>query len=111
MPEPGFTANCRIFLKQIKDTLLVPQIAIFEEDSLKVVYVKQGKQFDMYQVTTGISSPKEAIITAGLQGDEVISLVRPPASAIRRKQFLLPDSVATEPAQTSETSENDNVQQ
>ncbi|MDR0843797.1 MAG: efflux RND transporter periplasmic adaptor subunit [Tannerella sp.] len=101
MPEPGFTANCRIFLKQIKDTLLIPQIAIFEEDSLKVVYVKQGKHFDMYQVTTGITSPKEAIITAGLQGDEVISLVRPPASAIRKKQFLPPDSVRIKPEQTN----------
>jgi hypothetical protein len=105
MPEPGFTANCRIFLKQIKDTLLVPQIAVFEEDSMKVVYVKQGKQFDMYQVTTGISSPKEAIITAGLQGNEVISLVRPPASAIRKKQFLPPDSTQMKPAQTNEQTE------
>jgi multidrug efflux pump subunit AcrA (membrane-fusion protein) len=92
MPEPGFTAYCRIFLKQIKDTLIVPQIAIFEEDSMKVVYVKQGKNFDIRQVSTGTSSPKEIIITAGLQSNEVIALTKPPAALLRGKTMLPPDS-------------------
>jgi multidrug efflux pump subunit AcrA (membrane-fusion protein) len=92
MPEPGFTAYCRISLKQVKDTVAVPQIAVFEEDSMKVVYVKQEKGFDMRQVSTGISSPKEVIIAAGLQGNEVIALTKPPAALLRGKTRLLPDS-------------------
>jgi hypothetical protein len=95
MPEPGFTAYCRILLKEVKDTLMVPQIAIFEEDSMKVIYVKQEKGFDLRQIATGISSPKEVVITAGLQGNEVVALTQPPASLLRRKLFLPSDSTNT----------------
>lgn len=94
MPEPGFTAYCRVLLKQVKDTLVIPQIAIFEEDSMKVVYVKKDKGFDVHQISTGISSPKEVIITAGLQGNEIIALAQPPSSLLRRKIFLPSDSTS-----------------
>ncbi|MCL1821364.1 MAG: hypothetical protein FWG22_00920 [Prolixibacteraceae bacterium] len=93
MPEPGFTANCHVILKQVKDTIVAPQIAIFEQDSMKVVYVKQKKGFEMRQITTGLSSPKEAIITAGLRRNEIISLSRPESSAIKQVTLL---PVATE---------------
>jgi hypothetical protein len=92
MPEPGFTTYCCVFLKQVKDTLAIPQIAVFEKDSMKVVYVKQAKGFDVHQVSTGITSPKEVIITAGLQGNEVIALIQPPPSLLRKKILLPADS-------------------
>ncbi|MDR1119715.1 MAG: efflux RND transporter periplasmic adaptor subunit [Dysgonamonadaceae bacterium] len=90
LPDPGFTASCRILLKQVKDTLVVPQVAIFGEDSMKVVFVKQQNGFEMRQVALGFTSPKEAIISAGLQGDEQIALVRPPEGSIRKKILLPP---------------------
>lgn len=92
IPEPGFTANCKIWLKEVKDTIVAPQIAIFDEDSIKVVYVKQGNKFEKRQVMTGISSPKEAIISKGLRNDEIISLTKPSISLIK-KTTLLPDSI------------------
>jgi biotin carboxyl carrier protein len=92
MPDPGYTASCRILLKQLKDTLIVPQIAVFDEDTMKVVYVKQGKKFDMQQVQIGMTSLKEAVITAGLQGGEEISLIKPASSFIRRRLLLFADS-------------------
>ncbi|MDH6533436.1 HlyD family secretion protein [Parabacteroides sp. PM5-20] len=88
LPEPGFTANCHIVLKQIKDTLVVPQIAIFEEDSMKVVYIKRNRGFEMRQVETGLSSPKEAIITAGVQKDEILLLSKPKTSLVKKKTVL-----------------------
>ena len=97
MPDPGYTASCRILLKQLKDTLVVPQIAVFEEDSIKVVYVRQGKKFDMQQVETGLSSPKEAVIVAGLQGDEEISLMKPSSSSLRKRWLLPADSIPDKP--------------
>jgi multidrug efflux pump subunit AcrA (membrane-fusion protein) len=84
MPEPGFTANCRILLKQVKDTLVVPQIAVFEEDSMKVVYVKQKNGFEMRRVSLGMSSPKETIIASGLQGNEVIALAKPLSALVKK---------------------------
>jgi multidrug efflux pump subunit AcrA (membrane-fusion protein) len=95
MPEPGFSANCRIIMKQIKDTLIVPLIAVYEEDSMKVVYVKQKNGFEMRQVTTGISSLKETIIASGLNTDEIITLSRPKSSFVRNKVFLPKDTTDT----------------
>jgi multidrug efflux pump subunit AcrA (membrane-fusion protein) len=84
MPEPGFTANCRILLKLVKDTLVVPQIAVFEMDTLKVVYVKQKNEFEARPVSLGLSSPKEAIIASGLQGNETIALAKPPDKLVKK---------------------------
>lgn len=91
-PEPGFTANSRVITTYIGDTIVVPRIAIYEVDSMKVVYVRNNKKYDMRQIVTGPSSMKESIITAGLKRGEVISLIKPPASFIRGKQ-LLSDSI------------------
>ena len=88
MPEPGFTANCRVILQQVKDTLVVPQIAVFEEDSVKVVYVKKKNNYEMRQVLTGTSSAKEVIITSGLLGDEIVSLAKPRSSLVKKKVLL-----------------------
>jgi multidrug efflux pump subunit AcrA (membrane-fusion protein) len=102
MPEPGFTTNCRVILKQVKDTIVVPQIAVFEEDSMKVVYVKTGKKFEMRQVSTGLSSPREAIISAGIAESEVIALSKPEPSSVKGK-VLLPVEVDSVEVNTKET--------
>ena len=83
IPDPGFTANCRVFIKQVRDTIVVPQIAIYEEDSIKVVYVKKKNKYEMRQITTGLSSSKEAIVSSGLKRGEVIALIRPPQSMVK----------------------------
>lgn len=92
MPEPGFTAKCHIMLKELKDTIYVPQISIFEEDTIKAVYVRNRKGFEMRQVLTGMTSQKEAVITAGLQGGEEIALSKPRKNQVKDMVFL-PDSV------------------
>ena len=42
--KPGLSANCEIILKEEKDNLFVPTLAIFERDSSKIVYVKNKKK-------------------------------------------------------------------
>ena len=95
MPDPGFTSSCHIVLKQIKDTIVIPQIAVFEEDSIKVVYVKKNSGYEMRQILQGISSPKEVIVTAGVERKETISLSKPSASLVKEKT-LLPDSIVNQ---------------
>ena len=92
MPEPGFTANCRIILQQSSNVLLVPQIAIFDEDSIKVVFVKHKNSFERRQVLTGLSSLRESIITAGLANGEIIALSRPDQKFVKG-HTALPDSL------------------
>ncbi|MEA4916113.1 efflux RND transporter periplasmic adaptor subunit [Proteiniphilum sp.] len=89
LPEPGFTAKSRIISIYISDTIVVPQIAIYEVDSMKVVYVRNNNdKYEMRQISTGPSSMKESIVTAGLRKGEVVSLIKPPASLIRGKKVL-----------------------
>ena len=92
MPEPGFTANCRIILQESKNVITVPQIAIFDEDSIKVVFVQQKKGYEVRQVLLGLGSPKETVISAGLSAGEVIALTKPKPSLLR-ELVALPDSI------------------
>ena len=101
MPEPGLTANCTIILTEVKDTIVIPQIAVFEEDSIKAVYIKVNNGFEMRQIKTGLASAKEVIISDGLQAGEVIALAKPTPTSIKRKT-LLPESLEEEPVETEE---------
>jgi len=92
IPEPGISATCVVTLKEIADTIVVPQLAIFDEDSSKFVFVKARKEFEKKEVLLGENSPKMAIVIAGLQGNEQVSFVRPEASKIAKTVFL-PDSL------------------
>jgi HlyD family secretion protein len=80
--KPGLSANCEIIIKEEKDTLFVPTIAIYERDSSKIVYVKDKKEFVPVKVETGTSGSSFTIITGGLKGDETIALTEPPNSLI-----------------------------
>ncbi len=83
--KPGLSASCEIILNEIKDTLFVPTLAIFEKDSSKLVYVKQKKGFVPVRIETGTSGSSFTIITAGLSGDEDIALREPPGKMISVK--------------------------
>lgn len=96
LPELGFTANCRISLRRVADTIVVPQIAVFEEDSMKVVYVKKAKGYEKRQVRLGLSSPKEAVVASGLDANESVALSKPQASRVK-ETTLLPDSIKQKP--------------
>jgi multidrug efflux pump subunit AcrA (membrane-fusion protein) len=92
MPEPGFSANCRVILKQVTDTIIVPQIAVYDEDSIKVAFVRLKDGFEMREVTTGISSQKEVVISEGLHENELVALTRPKNFLVKKKTFLNKDS-------------------
>jgi HlyD family secretion protein len=80
--KPGLSADCEITLKEAKDTLFVPSLAIFVRDSARVVYVKGKNSFIPVKVETGLSGSSHTIITNGLKGDEIIALSEPPNSLI-----------------------------
>lgn len=104
IPGPGLSVSCDIILKKISDTIVIPQIAIFDEDSLKVVFVKNKKGYEMREVATGISSSKEVIISKGLNRLDEIALLKPSTSLISSK-LLLSDTTTTTPTQKNSTPE------
>lgn len=91
-PDLGISANAKITIAQLNDTIVVSQLAIFNDDSITVVYVKNGSRFEKREVLVGASSPKEAVVTTGLLGNEVLSFEKPLSSKITLNT-LLPDSL------------------
>lgn len=88
LPEPGFTCNCRVILQRVKDVIVIPQIAVFESDSMKVVYVVHNGFFEKRQVITGLSSPERTIITKGLKEGEDITLTEPQKEFVKKVTIL-----------------------
>lgn len=97
IPDPGFTARCHITLKQVKDTIVIPQVAVYEQDSMKVVYIKGNKGFQMRQVEMAETSAKEAVISRGIHAGETVALRKPAESDVTDKVKLavIPDSLKT----------------
>jgi HlyD family secretion protein len=85
IPTPGLSVKCEVFIQHVKDTIVIPQISVFEEDSMKVVYVKQANGFEKRQIIAGISSPKQMIVTRGLTRNEIIALSKPDETLVTRK--------------------------
>jgi HlyD family secretion protein len=77
MPGAGLSANCKIFAERISDTLIAPFISVFDEDSLKYVYVKTGIKYEKREVIVSESSPESAVISAGILEGEILALSKP----------------------------------
>ncbi|MCX6226308.1 MAG: hypothetical protein NTV01_16435 [Bacteroidia bacterium] len=83
---PGLSARCTIMINQVRDTVVVPSMAIFEKDSMKIVYVAEGDKFRPVPVETGLSNSSQTIISKGLAGKETIALVEPSQNYIEKKK-------------------------
>lgn len=79
----GLTVTCDVYLHSIRDTVMVPVVSVFDDDSFKVVYVAGKNKYIKRVVRTGEKSNTEIIITDGLKTGELISLGEPPLSLIK----------------------------
>ena len=80
--HPGLGVTCEILVKSVPDTIVVPVISIFDEDSSKVVYIADNERFIRKEVSVSDYNTKEAIIRKGLEGHEIVALMKPPDSLI-----------------------------
>lgn len=87
-PESGFTANSKVITDHLRDTIVVPQISIFNSDSIQAVYVKKNRKYELRQIKTGKSSLKDAVVSEGLQIGEQISLIQPKSSLVSGRKLL-----------------------
>lgn len=85
---PGLSAGCDISIQNIKDTLAVPSISIFEKDSSKIVYVLKDELFEATVIETGTTNGSETIVTSGLAGNETIALREPPFNYILKPKKI-----------------------
>jgi hypothetical protein len=80
--QPGLGVTCQVLMKRIPDTLVVPLISLFDEDSAKVVYVGRNDRFYRKTVKVSDQNNLEAVVVNGLEGHEVLALSKPPESLI-----------------------------
>jgi len=88
--KPGLSANCEITIEEVKDTVVVPTLAIFETDSLKIIYVLEDDKFIPVNIETGSSNSSHTIVTKGLTGNETIALSEPSHNLVKRKIMPTP---------------------
>jgi multidrug efflux pump subunit AcrA (membrane-fusion protein) len=93
MMKPGLSAGCKIIINDVKDTLVVPTMAIFEQDSSKIIYVAREGKFEAVPVETGLSNSSETIISKGLKPNETIALVEPSHSLILKKEKTIKNTI------------------
>lgn len=87
MPQTGTHAS--IHLKALRDTLVVPSVCIFDEDSVKVAYVRlPNGHIEQREVETAASSLSQTAIAKGVREGETLLLLRPANHRIKRKVFL-----------------------
>lgn len=80
---PGLTATCNIEVHTDSTAIVVPIDAVFERDSLRVVYVRQGNKFVPQEVKVAWRGLDFANIAEGLDGSEELALVEPKHSQLK----------------------------
>ncbi len=75
--DPGLSANCRVYLQHVLDTLVVPTVCVYHRDSTNVVYVRKGKKYEEREVKLSITTPRSSVIAEGLHEGEQITLIKP----------------------------------
>lgn len=90
--RPGMTTSNRIYTNTIKDTLVMPLEAVFNQDSITFVYRKSGLSIEKVQVTLGDANENEVVVTAGLTEGDKILLSEPSGYADKAIVLLDPKS-------------------
>jgi RND family efflux transporter MFP subunit len=82
--RPGMSANVRIVLDRIPDSIVVPSEAVFEKNGRTIVYVLRGSKFVERAVTIASRASGECLISSGLGAGERVALKDPNPEAESR---------------------------
>lgn len=74
---PGLTISCKILISEIPDVLFIPLESLFNEQGIDYVYIKSGSGFKRRNIKTGAVNSDYAIITEGLEENDLIALSNP----------------------------------
>jgi HlyD family secretion protein len=74
---PGLTISCKILVSEIPDVLFIPLESLFNEQGIDYVYIKSGSGFKRRNIKTGAVNTDYAIVTEGLEENDLIALSNP----------------------------------
>jgi hypothetical protein len=75
--KPGMTTSNQILIKEVPDTIFIPQEAVFEKEGKFIVYLKDGSSYDEVEVTLGDKSEDHIIVKNGLNPGDIVALSDP----------------------------------
>lgn len=82
---PQSTTQCVVCLRELKDTLVVPAVCVYDRDSLKVVYVhRPGGMAEERVVTVAAASTNEVVIADGVSEGEQLWMLKPADRKVKR---------------------------
>jgi HlyD family secretion protein len=76
--RPGMTAEVEIGVEQVRDALLVPIEAVFQQGGRSVCWVRDGGDLVEREVQLGSSNEDRVAILSGLRDGDVVSLLPRP---------------------------------
>jgi HlyD family secretion protein len=85
--RPGMTTSNRILTRTIRDTLVIPIEAVFSQDSISFVYLKNGLSIEKKQVRLGDANENEVVVAAGVQVGDQLMLTEP--EGMKEKKIVL----------------------
>jgi multidrug efflux pump subunit AcrA (membrane-fusion protein) len=74
---PGLTVSCKIIVSEITSVLFIPLESLFKEQGIEYVYLKSGSGFKRRDIKTGAINTDFAIVSEGLNENDVIALSDP----------------------------------
>jgi HlyD family secretion protein len=74
---PGLTVSCKIIVSEVNDVLYIPLESLFNDQGIDYVYVKSGSGFKRQDIKTGAINTDYAIVTEGLEENDLIALSNP----------------------------------
>jgi multidrug efflux pump subunit AcrA (membrane-fusion protein) len=74
---PGLTVSCKIIVSEIPDVLYIPLESLFNEQGMDYVYLKSGSGFKRHDIKIGAVNTDYAIVTEGLNENDLIALSNP----------------------------------
>jgi HlyD family secretion protein len=74
---PGLTVSCKIIVSEIAGVIYIPLESLFRDQGNEYVYLKSGSGFKRHDIKTGAINTDFAIITEGLDENDLIALSDP----------------------------------
>jgi multidrug efflux pump subunit AcrA (membrane-fusion protein) len=74
---PGISARGKIFITDTQETYALPHECIFNKDSLKLIYVRDGSKFEPRAIKIDLQSEEFVLIHSGLSEGEELAFQEP----------------------------------
>ena len=78
--KPGARVRATLEIENQASAIAIPRQALFEKEGKKLVYRRQGDQYQPVQVTLGSSTAGRVVVTRGLKKGDEIALEDPTSS-------------------------------